>query len=138
MSKHLDKKTHLCLVLGSTTPYLNNNSKSYENREEFNKELNGLAYDLAKKENRVHLLDVNEFIEGQQSFTNNINHFERIVYYKMSQKLIEIAKSAGLSFKSDSTLKTFLKKYTRKIGHLFAHPVSVIRGRINRRKMAKS
>ena len=136
--KYIDKKAHLCLVLGSTTPFLNNNSKSYEKREAFNKELNDLAYDLAKKENRIHLLDVNEFIEGQQSFTNNINHFERIVYYKMSQKLIEIAKSAGLIFKSDSSLKTFLKKYSRKIGHLFAHPVSVIRGRINRRKMNKS
>ena len=135
---HMDKKAHLCLVLGSTTPYLDNTSESYKNREDFNKVLNELAYELAKKENRIHLLDVNDFIEGQQSFTNNINHFERIVYFKMSQRLIEIAKSAGLVFKNDSKFKTFIKKYTRKLGHLFAHPISVIRGRINRRKMKKS
>ncbi len=135
---HMNRKARLCLVLGSTLAYENNKSKAYEGRELFNKELNALAYELAEKENRISLLDVNEFIDGQQSFTNNINHFERIIYYKMSQKLISIANQSGLSFKNDSKLKTFFKKYIRKLGHLFTHPISVIRGRINRRKMRKS
>ena len=135
---HMSKKAHLCLVLGSTTSYEKNTSKAYNGRELFNKQLNGLAYKLAKSENRICLLDVNEFIDGQQSFTNNINHFERLVYYKMSQKLIMIAKESGLSFKNDSSFKTILKKYFRKLGRFFSHPISVIRGRINRRKMSKS
>ena len=80
----------LCLALGSETPFLNNQSPTFSEREKEHAELNSLLRDWASKEQRVYLLDWNDFIVGQDSFSDNINHFNRNVYYQASIRVKEI------------------------------------------------
>ena len=80
----------VCYFLGSETPYLKNKKPNYTNRHLVYKQINDLMREFAAKHNdRVLLLDVNDYISGQNDFTNNINHFVRRVYYDLATKVNE-------------------------------------------------
>ena len=59
-----------------------------------NKELNKLLRNWGQNNDRVFLLDFNDFITGQDSFTNNSNHFTREIYYKAAIRANQIIKQA--------------------------------------------
>lgn len=85
----------LMLCLGSETPYEKNKQVAYNERHLYNQKLNALIREWCKDKDNICLLDFNQYITGQESFTNNINHFTRPVYYKMAQNIIEILDSRG-------------------------------------------
>ena len=114
--KKLPQETTLCLMLGSETPYLANTKKSYENRHVYHKELNDALRLFAKQNKRVLLLDFNDFIKGQDDFTDNINHFQRRVYFEISQKANEyIEKILGDKVRQKSRLRKLTDYYVPKI-----------------------
>lgn len=114
--KKLPQETTLCLMLGSETPYLANTKKSYENRHVYHKELNDALRLFAKQNERVLLLDFNDFIKGQDDFTDNINHFQRRVYFEISQKANEyIEKILGDKVRQKSRLRKLTDYYVPKI-----------------------
>lgn len=80
----------LIVNLGSETPYLANEKPAYADRHEYNRELNALVRRWADGRERVHLLDMNQWIHGQESFINNINHFVKPVYFEMSGELAKV------------------------------------------------
>lgn len=124
----LPSETKICLMLGSETPYLANSKKAYENRHIFHKELNDLLRGYAKSNSRILLLDFNDFIHGQEDFTDNINHFQRRVYYEISQKANEyIEQEFGTQVKKKSWFKKCKEIYVPRIkGWIFEHiPVSI-------------
>lgn len=88
--ENLSMDTILILNLGSEIPFLNNTQEAYKGREVYNKELNMLVRRWAEDNTRVRIIDTNDYLHNQKSFTNNINHFSKEVYYKISSKLIEI------------------------------------------------
>ena len=90
---HLNDNAILILCLGSTTPFIGNKQPAYEDRHLFHIKLNHLIRNWAAHKNRVRLLDVNEFIHDQSDFTNNINHYQKHIYYKLSERLMEILNS---------------------------------------------
>lgn len=113
---NINPTAHLVLVLGSETEYKNNNQLAYVDRHSYHKELNDMVRKWQQNKDRVHLLDVNEFIKGQSNFTNNINHFNRETYYKMSKKLVGIIKSTGsISIKQNSKAFLWLENSLTKI-----------------------
>lgn len=81
---------HICLLLGSETPYLKNHQKAYEGRESIHSRINKQVKDLAKNEPRLHYLDMNDYIVDQASFIDNINHYQRQIYYSASKKANKI------------------------------------------------
>ena len=87
---HLAPKAKLLLCLGSETPYVSNQKAAYADRHLYHRALNGLIRDWAADKPTVYLLDTNEMIEGQKDFTNNINHFTKEIYYKLSKEIISI------------------------------------------------
>ena len=114
--KKLPEETTLCLMLGSETPYLANTKKSYENRHIYHKELNDALRLFAKQNERVLLLDFNDFIKGQDDFTDNINHFQRRVYFEISQKANEyIEKILGDKVRQKSRLRKMTDYYVPRI-----------------------
>ncbi len=114
--KKLPQETTLCLMLGSETPYLANTKKSYENRHVYHKELNDALRLFAKQNERVLLLDFNDFIKGQDDFTDNINHFQRRVYFEISQKANEyIERILGDKVRQKSRLRKLTDFYVPKI-----------------------
>lgn len=115
----LQKHTKLVLILGSEIEYKDNLQQAYADRHKFNKKLNDLVRSWASQEQRLKILDVNKFIESQEDFTNNINHFTKLVYYRMSQELIEIVGDSSLKprtvfCKIKLAISTFVKKILRK------------------------
>lgn len=83
----------LILNCGSETPYLGISHKVNKDKHEYNKELNDMLREWVKTTDNVFLIDVNEFIHGQEDFINSITHFKKRIYFEMSKKLIEIMKS---------------------------------------------
>lgn len=114
LKKLMDKispKAHLCLILGSEIEYEGKTTAAYINRAEKHKKFNNAIREFAFGNNRIHLVNITDYIEGQDSFTDNINHFQRKVYFQMSQKISSIiAEVAGVKFKEISPFKRYLKK----------------------------
>ena len=125
----LPQTTKLCLMLGSELPYMANSQKSYENRHVFHKEMNEALRLFAHNNDRILLLDFNEFIHNQNDFTNNINHFQRRVYYEISQKANEyIEQVLGEKLTKKNSLKKMKEIYVPQIkGWIFDHTPKVIK-----------
>ena len=110
--------TKLCYILGSEIPFEKNTQPNYEDRHLIYKEINQLFRDLAKRNNRVLLIDLNDIIRGQEDFTNNINHFHRRVYYEMAMKANEHIKvCTGENLKGKSKLYLYRKDLIDRIGY---------------------
>lgn len=114
---HLQPKAHLILILGSEMEYLGNTKDAYVDRHLYNRKLNHLVREWASdKLNRVHLIDVNNYLEGQDDFTNNINHFVRVVYYKMSNDVVRIINlHSGFNLSKNSRTKVIVKDYYNRL-----------------------
>lgn len=104
----LPHSTNLCLMLGSEMPYEKNTALSYDEREKYHKELNGKLREFAKTSSRLYLIDFNDYIHSQEDFTNNINHFQRRVYFEASKKVNQIiANVTGKRVKEKNRLIRF-------------------------------
>ena len=104
----LPQTTSLCLMLGSEIPYEMNTSYPYQKREEYHQELNAKLKQLAEREKRLYLINFSDYIHSQEDFTNNINHFQRRVYFEVSKSANQIiAQVTGKSLKEEGELKRF-------------------------------
>lgn len=98
----------VCYILGSEIPFERNTQKNYEDRHLVYRQINQLFRTYAEKDDRMLLIDINEFLHGQQDFTNNINHFHRRVYYEIATKANEYIEAS-------------LKKKLRQKGRLYLY-----------------
>lgn len=101
---HMAPGAKLILLLGCETPYEANMQEAYIGRHLYHKLLNDQIRDWAQDNDRVILLDINDHIQGQDDFTNNINHYTKQIYYCLSQKLIEIINHEESGILRKSTL----------------------------------
>lgn len=114
--ERMSSRAHLILVLGSETPFKGNQQPAYNDRDLFHRELNTLIRNFANHNERIGIIDVNNYITGQESFVDNINHFKREIYYKMSADLVEIINSSGGNGLRELTeFGALKKKVTRKL-----------------------
>lgn len=114
----ISHKAKVCYLLGSETPFLKNTQKNYENRHLIYKEINTLIREYSKTNNRVLYIDFNDYIRGQEDFTNNINHFQRRVYYEVATKANEyISNLTGEKLQQKSRFYLFYKSLIDKIGY---------------------
>lgn len=79
----------VCLLLGSEMPYEANTERAYEGRHLYYKQINTLLREYAKTHKRVWLIDFNDYLKGQEDFIDNINHYQRNIYYEASHKANE-------------------------------------------------
>lgn len=77
----------ICYVLGPEMRYEKESNPSYFGREKVYAEVNNRLRELSKINPRVLLIDVNKWIHSQSDFTNNINHWQRRIYYKMAEEV---------------------------------------------------
>ena len=80
----IDPHAKVCYILGSELPFLGNKQPNYEGRHLVHAEINHKMRLLAEHNDRIALIDVNDYIRSQRDFTDNINHFQRRVYYDMA------------------------------------------------------
>lgn len=99
----------LCLLLGSEKPYCANRQKAYEKREIYNQKVNALLRELAETEPRLKLISFDDYIQFQDDYLDNINHYKRHVYFKAATDLKRILQEvAGIRAKKTSRFKLFL------------------------------
>lgn len=98
----------LCLLLGSETAFEKEENETYYGREKIYKQLNDFVRAWAQEEERVLIIDFNKFIHSQEDFTNNINHFQRRVYYEAATEANQII-SAITGEKLRQRSKCFLR-----------------------------
>ncbi|MBQ3005072.1 MAG: HAD-IIIC family phosphatase [Clostridia bacterium] len=111
----LSSETVLVLMLGSEKECLANTQKAYDNRHEFNKELNSKIKEAFKDYDNVDYVCFNDFVTGQEDYLDSITHFVKVVYYRASQRVIEIIeKYSGKSVKRRSKLFLFATKVLQK------------------------
>lgn len=116
--KKVSSNTKVCYILGSETPFEKNIQKNYEGRHLVYKEINRLFKEYAANDDRMLIIDVNDYLRGQQDFTNNINHFHRRIYYEIATKVneyIELSSSTRLPQKNQFYL--FWKDLIDRIGY---------------------
>lgn len=80
----------LILLLGSEMPFENNQQEAYTDRHDYHKKLNSAVRSWAQSQSNVFLVDTNLYLRDQNDFTNNINHFSKEIYFKISQDLIQL------------------------------------------------
>lgn len=102
--EHLAPDAKLILLLGCEMPYEANTQEAYVGRHLYHKLLNDQVRNWARDNERVILLDINDYVLSQDDFTNNINHYTKQIYYKLSQKLIEIINENNSSKLRESTV----------------------------------
>ena len=112
----INPQTKLCYMLGSETPFEKNTQHNYDGRHLIYKEINGLMREFAETHDRVLLIDLNDYIRGQEDFTNNINHFKRRVYYEVATKANEyIGTLTGDKLRQKSKLYLYFKSFADKV-----------------------
>lgn len=115
--KKVSPNTKLCYFLGSETPYEKNSQPNYDDRHLVYRQINEQMRRIAATNDRVLLIDFNDFIRGQEDFTNNINHFHRRVYYEAAMKANEfIAREKGEKLSSRSRLYLWKQRAADYIG----------------------
>lgn len=87
--KVLPSSTKVCYMLGSEMPNLKNSELLFKDRHIVHKAINDCFRLLARQNDRILLIDVNDFLHEQKDFMNNINHYSRFVYYQMAKKANE-------------------------------------------------
>ena len=113
----LNPQTKVCYLLGSETPFLKNSQQNYNGREEIYKEINTLFRTFAKENDRVMLIDFNDYIHGQSDFNDNINHFIRRVYYDAATKANEyISAEIGVRMEQKGKLYLMIKSWIDDVG----------------------
>lgn len=118
--RRMNSHARLLLSLGVEVAYEKNTQPAYADRHLYNRELNRRVRAWAADKPRVILLDVNPFLTSQDAFTNNINHFHKTVYYKLSQELVRIiSENGGGEYGMKSWSRYFSEKVLRKLQRLF-------------------
>ena len=87
---NISDSTLLVIMLGSETQFEQNEFAAYKDREKMHKEYNDAAREFTKDKENTTVLDVNDYITGQESFYKNINHFIPKIYYQMAQDMIKL------------------------------------------------
>ncbi len=109
--------TKICFLLGSEIPFKKEENKNYFGRENIYKEINNLIKKLAETNKQVLYIDFNDYIKGQEDFTNNINHFQRRVYYEAAIKAnVFISELTGEKLEQKSRVYLKIKEWIDDIG----------------------
>lgn len=122
---HIAPSANLVLFLGSELPYENNTQPAYRDRHLYHRSINQLIREWAAVTARVFILDANQYVKNQTDYSNNINHFTKEVYYKMTQDFLNMVNSSGQTVLYSSTDRE--KKRSRLIKNVKKIPNKLIR-----------
>lgn len=85
----VNDNTRVCFILGPEIAYEKETKEGYIGRHEQYAAINRLFRKYALTHPKMLLLDTNDFVKSQNDFTDNINHWQRKVYYGMASRLNE-------------------------------------------------
>ncbi len=94
---HISKKTKLCLLLGSEIKYENNLQEAYNDRHLVHKKFNDELRRFAQNKSQITLIDFTKYIKTQNDYVNNINHFQRRIYFEVARDIVQMINECGES-----------------------------------------
>lgn len=88
---HIDPETKIGIFIGSEKPYEKNSLVSYDNRHEDFRKFNAAIREYARRhKDRIFVIDPNKYLNTQNDFYDNINHYSLKVYFNMAQDIINL------------------------------------------------
>lgn len=123
----IPEKTHLCLLLGATKYYKDNDILS------LHKKLNDSIKEFSKTNNRISIIEVDNYIKSDRDFLDMVNHYQVHVYYQIAQDLAKIIyEVCHVRIKTISRISYFTKWFA---SHLSSNnPIRVIFRKIKKTK----
>ena len=119
--------TKLILLLGSERKYPGEVSYTYQDREKEHIKLNSMIRSWAEGKEDVVLLSFDNYLDSDKLFLDTINHFKKIVYFRMAKDLVRrLEKVESIEICDNSVLykkilKEKIKHGVRIIKKLFLH-----------------
>ncbi len=86
---HVKGKPEFIIILGSETAYEGDNS-GFEGVLESNRLYNPIIQEFAEDHERMHIINITDFIHSQNDFEGCINHFSRNVYFKIAGEICQV------------------------------------------------
>lgn len=113
----MNPNTRMCFLLGSEIPFEKETNPNYFGREKEYVRLNNLIKEWAKEDSRILYIEFSKYIRGQEDFTNNINHFQRRVYFEAATEAnLIISKLIGEKLEQKSKWYLRLKIWADNLG----------------------
>lgn len=78
-------------------PYEGHASDEFKGKDILHRQINAVMRQGVGRMNQVRLLDVNRFIQHPSDYFDNINHYSKLVYYRMAQEFLKILSEAGIT-----------------------------------------
>lgn len=89
----------------------------YKNRDVYHKALNNLFINRFSSLKNVHFIRLTDFAKDLNCYTNNINHFQKRVYFDLSKHISSIFEKKGSYIKETNPLERIMRKVIKKIKH---------------------
>ena len=111
--------TRIVIILLAELEYISNDATyndNFANKHLIHKKINAAIKENLADRDDVYLLDVNNYVKKQSDYFDNINHYSKMVYYKMAQEFVRYMESIGdLKIGTSSKLKVLYQNIKRKI-----------------------
>lgn len=102
---HLPNDCTMAVMLGGELYYEKNTFPAYENRHIVHKRINDAIRAVANELN-IRLIDVNQYLDDQNSFYDHFNHYIKPVYYQLAGDIVTlINEKTGSELKETSKFK---------------------------------
>ena len=85
--RHSGKETVLCMLLGSEIEYADNANDAYNDRHLDHKKFNDALKNWGEGNGRIRFIEFTKYIHSQSDYVNNINHFQRRIYFDMANEV---------------------------------------------------
>lgn len=110
-------------LLLSELPYKYTKTSPYyalSGKEIYHKEINEKIIELFKERDSIYLLNVNDIVRSQSDYFDNINHYSKLVYYKIAKEFIDYVNSiGGVNIKSKKIYHVLWEHFKRAIYKTF-------------------
>ncbi len=89
---NVSKETIIIFLNGAEKPFIRECKPGYDNREILHAHLNKILEDFVSRNMNCHIINVNDYFEGEDPYLDTINHYKKVIYYRIAlgiQKYIE-------------------------------------------------
>lgn len=81
----IDKDTTIIFINGAEMPFKGECKQGYENREKLHIHFNAILEDFINRNSNCHIINVNDYFEDDDPYLDTINHYKKVVYYRIAQ-----------------------------------------------------
>ena len=81
----VDRNTTIIFLNGAEVPFKRECKLGFKDREILHTHFNKLLDDFVKRNHNCHIINVNDYFEDDDPYLDTINHYKKVVYYRIAQ-----------------------------------------------------